>query len=206
MPFVIAVTGGSGSGKSFLAKAISYNLNIPVSIYSYDCYYRGHPELPLSERAKINYDSPAELDEELYLTHLEAIKRGEKVQLPQYDFANHLRKKMARAFTPKEIVIVEGILTMSVPGAKYDFTIFVDADPDVRLSRRIMRDTAERGRSVQSVINQYLSSVKPMHEKYIEPHKKEADLVFLNNGGNGIEPEKMAELIAKIKEAYDSKR
>jgi uridine kinase len=200
MPYIIGLSGGSGSGKTFLAHAIMTNLSHEVSILSYDNYYKDQSALPLDKRALVNFDDPSSLDEELFIKHLLAIRKGQTVQVPQYDFSTHTRKPIAQAFVPTEIVIVEGIMTLQIPDPKsyYDFTVYVDADPDIRLARRIMRDTAERGRTVNSVIYQYLTSVKPMHIKYVEPHKAEADFVFVNNENNGIDENQMKKLLAKL--------
>lgn len=200
MPYIIGLSGGSGSGKSFLAHAIKTNLSREVSVLSYDSYYKDQSSLSPEKRALVNFDDPSSLDQELFLKHLTAIRKGQTIQVPQYDFATHTRKAMAIAFVPSEIVIVEGIMTLQIPNFRdyYDFTIYVDAEPDVRLARRIMRDTVERGRTINSVIYQYLTSVKPMHLKYVEPHKKEADFVFVNNDNNGIDENQMKALLVKL--------
>jgi uridine kinase len=200
MSYIIAICGGSGSGKTFLSHAILTNLPHEVSVLSYDNYYRDQSALPMAKRALVNYDDPATLDSGLFIKHLLAIRQGQTIQVPQYDFATHTRQPLPLAFKPTEVVIVEGILTLAIPDAKkyFDFTVFVDADPDIRLARRILRDTSERGRTVNSVITQYFASVKPMHYRYVEPHKAEADFVFINNDNNGIDEVQMKALMTKL--------
>lgn len=200
MSLIIAVSGGSGSGKSFLSHALKTNLPHKVSILSFDNYYLDQSALPMEERAKINYDDPSSLDIALFKKHLSAIKKGETIQVPQYDFATHSRKPLPLAYVPSDVVIVEGILVLALPELLpfYDYKVFVDADADVRLSRRIRRDMAERGRSLESVLTQYFASVKPAHDKFVEPGKEEADFVFLNNDNNGIDEKQMKTLLGQL--------
>lgn len=148
------------------------------------------------ERGLLNYDDPSILDQELFMEDLKKIKKGIAIEVPQYDFVTHTRKKETVTFEPKDIVIVEGIMTLQIPKEYYDFIIYVDADPDVRISRRIIRDMKLRGRSLESIVEQYLTSVKPMHIKYVEPHKVDADFIYNNNSNNGID-EKQMQMILK---------
>ena len=185
MAYLIAVCGGSGSGKTFVAEAIQKRYGERCSVLSYDNYYRDQSHLPMEERAKLNYDDPDILDSELYIEHLHLAREGKSIDVPQYDFATHTRKKETIRYQPTDIVICEGIMVMQLPLELYDATIFVSADSDLRLSRRIFRDLKERGRTVESIIDQYFATVKPMHRKYVSPMKKKADFVLDNNLTNG---------------------
>ncbi len=196
MPYLIAISGGSGSGKTYISRALNALLPYESSILSYDNYYKDQSALPSEERGLLNYDDPSILDQELFMEDLKKIKKGIAIEVPQYDFVTHTRKKETVRFEPKDIVIVEGIMTLQIPKEYYDFIIYVDADPDVRISRRIIRDMKLRGRSLESIVEQYLTSVKPMHIKYVEPHKVDADFIYNNNSNNGID-EKQMQMILK---------
>jgi uridine kinase len=200
MAYLIAVGGGSGSGKTFLAQHLQEKLGAKASILSYDCYYRDQSALSFQERTLVNYDDPKVLDEELFSHHLKAIKAGKSIEVPQYDFATHTRKKETILFTPTPIVIIEGIMVYAIAncGDFYDFRVYVDAESDIRLARRILRDEKERGRTGESVIRQYLATVRPMHKKYVEPAKAKADFVFPNDSNEGIDEKRMDELLKKI--------
>ena len=197
---VIAIVGGSGSGKSFLSAILKEHYGERAAILSYDSYYKRHDELTLEERAKLNYDDPSSLDEKLFISHLDSLKKGEDVYIPQYDFALHNRKEECVLFKAPEILIVEGIMVLTIPNPKslIDFSIFVDAEEKTRLSRRMERDIRERGRSKECVMEQWLSSVKPMHDKHVEPEKNLADFIFENNGGTGLNETDLAPLFAKL--------
>ena len=192
MPYLIAISGGSGSGKTYISRALNALLPYESSILSYDNYYKDQSALPFEERGLLNYDDPSILDQELFMEDLKKIKKGIAIKVPQYDFVTHTRKKETVQFEPKDIVIVEGIMTLQIPKEYYDFIIYVDADPDVR----IIRDMKLRGRSLESIVEQYLTSVKPMHIKYVEPHKVDADFIYNNNSNNGID-EKQMQMILK---------
>lgn len=196
MPYLIAISGGSGSGKTYISRALNALLPYESSILSYDNYYKDQSALPFDERELLNYDDPSILDQELFMEDLRKIKKGKAIEVPQYDFVTHTRKKETVPFEPKDIVIVEGIMTLQIPKEYYDFIIYVDADPDVRISRRIIRDMKLRGRSLESIVEQYLTSVKPMHIKYVEPHKIDADFIYNNNSNDGID-EKQMQMILK---------
>ena len=202
MPFLIAITGGSGSGKTLLSTALRQKLPYKTKILSYDNYYRDNTALSMEERCAINYDSPQSLEEELFIEHLRKLKKNQAIEMPEYDFAEHNRKKRSIHYEPEEIILCEGIMVMQIPPQYYDMTIFVDASSDVRLSRRILRDVASRGRSVESVISQYFATVRPMHQKYIAPCKAKADFVFHNDGTQGIDESELARLISEIINKY----
>ena len=195
MVYLIAICGGSGSGKTLLSTALREHFGADCPVLPYDNYYKDQSHLPMEERAKQNYDDPEILDAALYQEHLKACKEGKSVEVPQYDFTTHTRKKETVTFHPTKIVICEGIMVMQLPLELYDGTIFVQADSDVRLARRIFRDMKERGRTAESVINQYFATVKPMHRKYVSPMKKKAGFLFENNGNNGIEKPHFEELL-----------
>ena len=200
---VLAICGGSGSGKSFLANAIKKNLPDDTIVLSYDNYYRDQSHLSFLEREKLNYDDPAQLDAELFLKQLQALKNGESVRIPQYDFASHTRKKVSKPLSSAEWIICEGIMLLTLPKDSFDFSIYVDADDDVRLARRIVRDISMRGRTMESVITQYLDNVKPMHKKFVEPCRALADFVYINNHNNGIDREQLESLLSAMHAQLD---
>ena len=185
---VIGIAGGTGSGKTTLMKNIVENFGDVVTVISHDNYYRRLDHLPLEERAKVNYDEPAALETELMVTHLAALRSGFGVDCPVYDFTQHNRSNETIHITPSKVIIVEGILIFENEALRnlMDIKIFVDTDTDIRLCRRIKRDVNKRGRTLESVINQYQTTVKPMHEKYVEPSKKYADIVVPEGGKNKV--------------------
>ena len=199
MTYLIAICGGSGSGKTLLSNALKNYYGDECSVLSYDNYYKDQSTLTMEERAVQNYDDPHILDSELFKQHLLAIKRGESIEVPQYDFATHTRLKETKTFTPTKIVLCEGIMVMQLPLSLYDATIFVAADGDVRLARRIYRDMRERGRTAESIIAQYMATVKPMHRKYVSPMKKKAHFVFENNGNSGLGQTHVSEVVEFLK-------
>ncbi len=200
MAILIALGGGSGSGKTSIARALVEELGKEATRFSFDNYYRDQGALSLEERSKVNYDSPFTLDIELFVEHLKAIRKNKAVDVPQYDFVTHTRLPSPIPFYPTKYVIVDGILTLYLDEAEnlFDYKIFVKADSDIRLARRIRRDTIERGRTADSVIRQYLATVRPMHLKYVEPSRFVADFVFDNNREDGIDKETLAVVKAKI--------
>ena len=185
---VIGIAGGTGSGKTTLMNNIIKTFGGDITVLSHDNYYRRLDHLPLEERAKVNYDEPAALETELMVTHLEALRSGFEVDCPVYDFSQHNRSNETTRIIPQRVIIVEGILIFADEALRdlMDIKIFVDTDADVRLCRRIKRDVQKRGRTLDSVITQYQTTVKPMHEKYVEPSKKYADLVVPEGGKNQI--------------------
>ena len=188
-PIIIGVAGGSGSGKTTVVRKIVENLgDAHVSVLEHDRYYKDHPELRLEERAQLNYDHPASLETDLLVRHVEALKTGKDVEVPVYDFARHARVTASTRVPPRTAIIVEGILIFADAPlrALMDVKVFVDADDDTRFIRRLQRDITERGRTVDSVIDQYLNTVKPMHLEFVEPTKRYADVIVPQGGHNNV--------------------
>ena len=185
---VIGIAGGTGSGKTTLMKNLITRFSDDVTVLSHDNYYKRHDELPYAERCKLNYDEPAALETDLMAKHLEALRRGESIRCPVYDFAIHNRSNETVLVKPQRVIIVEGILIFENKQLRdlMDIKIFVDTDADVRLCRRIKRDVNKRGRTLESVLLQYQQTVKPMHEKYVEPSKRFADIVVPEGGKNTV--------------------
>ena len=185
---VIGIAGGSGSGKTTLMKRLVDEFGEDVSVLSHDNYYKRHDELTFEERAALNYDEPEALDTSLMVYQLDQLRHGMSIECPVYDFALHNRSNDTIRVTPKRVIIVEGIMIFVDPELRnlMDIKIFVDTDADVRLCRRIKRDVTKRGRSLDSVLDQYQATVKPMHEKYVEPSKKHANLVVPEGGKNQV--------------------
>ena len=183
---VIGIAGGTGSGKTTLMKNIINRFGDVVTVLSHDNYYRRHDELTYEERCRINYDEPAALETDLMAYHLDRLRNGEAIECPVYDFTQHNRSDETITVVPKSVIIVEGILIFENEPLRnlMDIKIFVDTDADVRLCRRIKRDVNKRGRTLESVLLQYQETVKPMHEKYVEPSKKYADIVVPEGGKN----------------------
>ena len=181
---VIGIAGGTGSGKTTLMNNLIQRYGDAVTVLSHDNYYKRHDELPYEERCKLNYDEPAALETDLMARHLESLRRGETILCPVYDFTVHNRSDETIPIVPKKVIIVEGILIFEDKELRelMDIRIFVDTDADVRLCRRIKRDVNKRGRTLESVLQQYQETVKPMHEKYVEPSKKFADIVVPEGG------------------------
>jgi uridine kinase len=177
---VVGIAGGSGSGKTTLARRVAERLGEGrVLLFQHDAYYRDHPELTLDERARINYDHPDALDGALCVEQLRALKRGDAVEQPVYDFSAHRRAAETRRLEPRPVILVEGILVLADAAlrAEMDLRVFADAPADLRLLRRLERDMTERGRSIASVRDQYLATVRPMHEAFVAPGMAYADLV-----------------------------
>lgn len=184
-PYIIGIAGGSGSGKSTFAERLKTAFPNDISIISCDNYYLPHDELSLDERAKLNYDSPEALEFELMVSHLEELKNGKSALCPVYDFTKHTRSAEVTEIEPRPIILIDGILIFHDPALRecMDLKIYVETDADERILRRARRDMTERGRDLDSVINQYLSTVKPMHNTYVKPTKVFADII-LNGGKN----------------------
>lgn len=183
---VIGIAGGSGSGKTTLMKRLIERFGDDVAVLSHDNYYKRHDELTFEERCQLNYDEPEALDTSLMVYQLDQLRHGVAIDCPVYDFTNHNRSNETIRITPQRVIIVEGIMIFVDPElrALMDIRIYVDTDADIRLCRRIKRDVNKRGRSLESVLTQYQKTVKPMHEKHVEPSKKYADLVVPEGGKN----------------------
>ena len=199
-PLIIGVGGGSGSGKTTVVRHILSGIGKNnIQYLQHDSYYRDLGHLPLEERKKQNFDHPASLETELMIRHVEALKNGYKVDVPVYDFAAHTRSEETESATPKEIILLDGILIFTEPDLRkqMDIKIFVDTDDDVRLLRRIRRDIMERGRDLEGVMNQYEMYVRPMHLEFVEPSKRYADIIIPRGGENQVALEMV---IATIRE------
>ena len=183
---VIGIAGGTGSGKTTLMNNLIAEFSDVVTILSHDNYYKRHDDLTYEQRCLLNYDEPDALETDLMARHLDQLRRGEPIDCPVYDFTLHNRSDKTIRIVPKKVIIVEGILIFENKELRdlMDIRIFVDTDADVRLCRRIKRDVNKRGRTLESVLTQYLQTVKPMHERYVEPSKKYADLVVPEGGKN----------------------
>ena len=187
--FVIGVAGGSGSGKTTVVRRIVESIgDDQVTVLEHDRYYRDRNDLRLEERAALNYDHPDSLETDLLVRHVEALRAGETVNVPVYDFARYARQVDTRTVSPRRALIVEGILIYTDAALRrlMDVKVFVDTDDDTRFIRRLQRDISERGRTVQSVIDQYLGTVKPMHLEFVEPSKRWADIIIPEGGNNEI--------------------
>ena len=186
---VIGVAGGTGSGKSTLVKRLQEAFrNDDVATICHDFYYKAHPELTYEERTKLNYDHPDAFDTWLMVEHIKALKEGKTVDCPTYSFVEHNRASETIAIKPSKVVIVDGILIFENKELRdmMDIKVYVDTDADIRLARRILRDVRERGRSMESVISQYTTTVKPMHEEFVEPSKRYADVIIPEGGFNSV--------------------
>lgn len=185
---VIGIAGGTGSGKTTLMNNLIEKFSENVTLLSHDNYYKRHDDLTYEERCKLNYDEPAALETDLMARHLDALRHGEAIDCPVYDFTQHNRSNKTVRIVPRKVIIVEGILIFENKQLRdlMDIRIFVDTDADVRLCRRILRDVSERGRSLESVLTQYQTTVKPMHEMYVEPSKKYANIIVPEGGQNFV--------------------
>ena len=184
----IGIAGGTGSGKTTITKRIMKEFGGEVSVLYHDNYYKRHDDLSYAERTKLNYDHPNAFDTDLLVEHLDALRRGETIQCPVYDYTVHNRSDKTITVHPAKVVVVEGILIFADPELckRMDVKIFVDTDADVRILRRIVRDTRDRGRDLESIVTQYLATVKPMHEMFVEPSKRNADIIIPTGGHNRV--------------------
>ncbi|MBL9015318.1 MAG: uridine kinase [Myxococcales bacterium] len=187
-PLVVGIAGGSGSGKTTVAHKLAGSMPGRASVIEHDAYYRDQAHLTPEQRAATNYDHPQSLESDLLAAHLRELREGRGVNVPIYDFATHTRKTETRRVEPARVIIVEGILVFTEPllREQMDIKIFVDTDSDIRLIRRIRRDLEQRGRSFQSVRDQYYATVRPMHIEHVEPSKRWADLIVPEGGDNKV--------------------
>ena len=185
---VIGIAGGTGSGKTTLMKNLVERFSGDVTVISHDNYYKRHDELTYQQRCGLNYDEPAAFDTDLLIQQLTQLRNGQAIDCPVYDFTVHNRSDKTVHIVPRKVIIVEGILIFENAALRdlMDIKIFVDTDADIRLCRRIKRDVNKRGRSLESVLEQYKNTVKPMHDRYVEPSKKYADLVVPEGGKNQV--------------------
>lgn len=178
-PLIIGIAGGSGSGKTTIAEALSESM-AGVTLIRHDDYYRHRPDLTFEQRAGLNYDHPDSLETDLLTGHLLRLRDGQPIDQPSYDFTQHLRSDISTPVTPSPVVLIEGILVLADASLRdlMDLKVFVDTDADLRLARRLERDINERGRSADSVLRQYLATVRPMHLEYVEQSKRHADIII----------------------------
>lgn len=183
---IIGIAGGTASGKTTIVNKLKEMFADDVELISHDCYYKAHDDMPYEERAKLNYDHPSSFDTDRMIEDIKALKRGETIYRPVYDFSIHNRVPETVKVEPKKVILIEGILIFENKELRdlMDIKIFVDADADERLMRRIVRDMKYRGRTIESVITQYQTTVKPMHEEFVEPSKKYADIIIPRGGEN----------------------
>ena len=183
---IIGIAGGSASGKTTVVRKLRERFTGQIQVLGHDNYYRAHDDMPFAQRCQLNYDHPDAFETELLVHHIEELRAGRSIEHPTYDYTEHNRAKETIHMEPMPVIIVEGILVLENEELRdrMDLKIFVDTDAEERLIRRILRDTRERGRSVESVLNQYKDTVKPMHEKYIEPSKEYADVIIPRGGHN----------------------
>ena len=185
---MVGIAGGTGSGKTTFAQAVAEQLEDKATLIAHDNYYRAHDDLIYDQRVVLNYDHPDAYETSLLIKHLIDLKQGKSVEIPTYDFALHNRAARTITIHPSPVIIVEGILILADERLRdlLDIKVFVDVEADVRILRRLARDVDERGRSVQSVIDQYFATVKPMHEAFVEPSKRFADFIVPANGSNTV--------------------
>ena len=200
-PLVIGVAGGSGSGKTTVVARIVDSLGPDqVTVIEHDRYYRSYPDLRLEERASLNHDHPHALETDLLVRHIDALRAGQRVEVPTYDFTRHARLERTDLMWPRRAIIVEGILILADAALRQrmDVKVFVDTDDDTRFIRRLQRDVKERGRTLDSVIEQYLGTVKPMHLEFVEPSKRYADLIVPLGGHNTVAVDLLLSMIRSL--------
>ncbi|MPM40575.1 Uridine kinase [bioreactor metagenome] len=195
---IIGIAGGSGAGKTTVARTIAEKLGKEnVAYLSQDWYYMDRSQMTFEEREKENLDHPSAFDSQLLISHLNQLRNGLTIEVPVYDYSIHNRTSCTRTMSPKSVAILEGILVLAIEEVRsmLDFKIFVDADPDIRLIRRIQRDISERGSTLDNTIKRYLTTVKPMHEAFVEPSKRFADIVIPRGGQNEMATELLENLV-----------
>ena len=201
-PVIIGIAGGTSSGKTTLVNNIASEFGENICLLSHDFYYKAHDEMPFEERCKLNYDHPNSYETELLIEHLQQLRQGNVIYHPVYSFSDHNRTKDMVETLPSRVIIVEGILIFAEEELRnmFDIKLFVDTDADVRILRRILRDVKERGRSLESIITQYLTTVKPMHDQFVEPSKKYADIIMPEGSHNKVAMDLITTKIAAILE------
>lgn len=194
---VIGIAGGTGSGKTTITKKLVQRFGGDVSVIYHDNYYKAHHNMPYEERAKLNYDHPDSFDTDILIEDLKQLRAGHSIKCPVYDYSINDRTDRTITVRPARVIIVEGILIFQSRELcdLMDIKIFVDTDADVRILRRIVRDVRDRGRSLDSVVNQYLTTVKPMHEQFVEPSKRNADIIIPEGGYNQVALEMVVERV-----------
>ena len=205
-PLIIGIAGGTGSGKTTVAKKIAQALpQASVAFLDMDGYYRNFAHLPMDERRAINWDHPEAFDLDLFVSHLEQLARGEPVDKPVYDFTTHVRSSRTERITPADVIVVDGILLFvdERVRALCDVKVFVDADADIRLVRRIQRDMSERDRPLEEILQQYLTTVRPMQQQFVEPSKRYADIILPRGGENAVAIEM---ILTTIQRRLDARR
>jgi uridine kinase len=201
MSILIAISGGSGSGKSLLAASLLKTFAPSACLISYDSYNRDQSALPYEERFKVNFDTPDAYDGPLFIQALKDLKAGKSVKVPHFDYPSHTRNGVTTTLKSQPLIIAEGFLLFSLKEAwpLFDYTVFVDASDAVRFARRLNRDQKERGYSLEQITRQYNDNVRPGYEQYIAPYRQRADFVFQNNEANGLDARQLAELVLAIK-------
>ncbi|MCY3836276.1 MAG: uridine kinase [Anaerolineaceae bacterium] len=205
-PVTLGIAGGSGSGKTTVATALIDQVGADhIAVIAHDSYYKDLSHLPDTQRTQVNFDHPDSLDTSLMTEHIHRLQMGQTIAVPVYDFTIHERTAQTRTVQPRPIILVEGILILAEASLRSlcDIKIFVDIDPDVRFIRRLERDTQERGRSVESVVQQYLQTVRPMHLQFVEPSKRYADVIIPEGGYNTVAIEMVAERIRRVLAEWD---
>jgi uridine kinase len=198
-PLIIGIAGGTGSGKSTVARKVADALDASsVAFIDMDAYYNNYAHLPMEERRRINWDHPNSFDWELFLSHLRDLAGGKPIEKPEYDFVSHVRRDDRVHVPAADVVVVDGILLLADPRVRelFDVKVFVDTDADIRLIRRLRRDIVERGRPLQEILDQYLTTVQPMHLEFVEPSKRYADVIVPRGGHNEVA---IAMIVAKIR-------
>ncbi len=203
--WIIGIAGGSASGKSTIVRRLRDYFGEDIGFVSHDSYYKAHDDLTYEERCKLNYDHPNALETERMVEDIRRLKAGFEIECPVYDFAAHNRSKETARVEPRKVVIVEGIMILENQRLRelMDLKVYVDADADERITRRLIRDMKERGRSAESVVNQYIATVKPMHEKYVEPTKKYADIIIPRGGHNELAIRMLIEYLKVVMASED---
>ncbi len=203
--WIIGIAGGSASGKSTVVRRLRDYFGDDIGFVSHDSYYKAHDDLTYEERCRLNYDHPDALETDRMVEDLRRLKEGHEIECPVYDFTVHNRSAETVKVQPKRVVIVEGIMILENRELRslLDLKVYVDADADERITRRLIRDMKERGRSAESVVNQYIATVKPMHEKYVEPTKKYADIIIPRGGQNKLAISILTEYLKTVMASED---